>query len=522
MKAIRVVSTCLVLFGVAFMAACDLDYLNGALTSSTAASEFHYTWNTDRTIKWCLNAQEAIVWYEKYQYDAAGRVIQEQRYNPANVLQWSYLRQFDSQRTVEAYFNASDALVWYTVCRFDTSGMLTGTENYDGTGVLQYLAVTAWTGTNKTQETRYSGNPLALEWAVTYSYNADGKLTEQKNYGADGRLTGRLVHNWDSQGREIRQEGYGAQGLPAAARAGGAPAARPLAAAPRALALPDVPAAAVAPAATLTDLTLAVAWTRNWRYDEHGWFALAAGADYYPLNLVRSDDRLAGKLDTTLTWEQVGSYEGVPIKRITEKKTKYGNDVALDLKLGYDNWGWPNRLGLSGRAMLIPLDLTMAYNDDHTPKSLAAAQGDTPLYRLDFEYRTDVTITVAPPSNPWYSIDPFNFTPSILKAVRNYDGDGRELGKFTFDYDFDGQGGTRVNSLKALGNGQYSDNGRFELTFDLTAKKSFLTSYGPANNVVWHYEYGLDDALNRISEAKFDANGAIQAIESLDIATLFR
>jgi hypothetical protein len=516
MKTLRLITAFLVLAGLSLMAACDLEYLNGALSGSTAASEFHYKWNADRTIKWCLNTQEAVVWYEKYQYDSAGRVLVEQRYNPANILQWTYLRSFESQVAVEAYYNGSDALVWYTVCRLDAAGKTTATENYDGANVLQYLETTTWTNGLETRKARYSGSPLALEWAVTYDYDASGKVTEQKNYGSDGVLTGRLVHSWDSQGREIRQEGYGAQGLPSAARVGAA--ARPQTAAPRAPVLPAVPAAAVEPAATLTEATLDLAWTRDWRYDEHGWFALALGADKYPLNVARSDDRLAGKLDTTLSWEQVGSYEGVPIKRITEKKTKYGSDLALDLKLGYDSLGWPNTLGLSGKAMLMPLDFTMSYNENpHTPRSLAASQGDTPLYRLDFEYR-DITITVAPPSTPYVSIDPFNFTAGVLSAVKSYDGDGKYLGQYTFEYDFDGQGGTRISSLKADG----SDNGRFELTFDLAAKKSFLTSYGPSNNVVWHYEYGLDDALNRISEAKFDATGAIQAIDSLDIATLFR
>lgn len=497
------------------LSSCSLDFLNKAAKDNSTDTKSDYTViNSDKTRMDCFDGNDALKWYELYtpSKDAPDRT---QRYSAQGSLLWTYIYSYNSlgKPVVEAYYahsDSGDVLSWFTQYFYDAATeSLTITVNFDAASAQQWAEYRIFTASNKLSKVIQADLNNVIKSVEAYTYDAStDALIAYKTYGANQRLlsaTTYAVVDSSSEPKPVRAEFYtGADST--------SPAGRSLQAAflgskdvatggASDLVFPTLLAAPTPPVFTPVDANTILDTYILWNYDSHGSFKTTLGADNYPTQIVRSDDRLAEPVTIAAVWDAT-------YNRLISKTTSYGGTEVLKIGVSYSgneryaNGGWPvSELQFSGAGLLAPLRVGIDYNSFNVPSRITAEDfaSGSPLYYLEYEYENSGTkINV----DPGINLEPFSFAGKI-GTIKNYLGDGKYLGEYIFDYSQISK--LVISSWQAAGDYATSqneaDNGRFEIGYDTAGQAASFTSYNKNDGIVWQYQYTFADV-----QAVLDAN----------------
>lgn len=466
----------------ALLASCTFDFLNGD-DADEPAPVYHYTYNSDNTIMYCLDQDDVLQWSEHYTYDADGNKLSLQRLSPSDELQYSYLYDWENGlNTVKAYFDGTGALRWYDHSIYQ-GDLLVRLCEYDGNGELQWFAVYEYSGSGlKTQAARYDGDSALID-AFVWEYGAAETLVTEKSYDASGTLCAKVTHEWSVDGKETRRIVYE---LPPSTPG---EAARGI----TGLTLPTPPDPPAVPVLTLSDRELQVASRRFWFYDAYGATDVTTRADYLPTAIVREDARLAKAVTVALRYDEVG--------RILSKSTSYGDTEALRIVLTYASASGylVSHIESSGAAMLIPLEFDLTYDEAGLPTQVTIGYDTSVLFALSYDYN---------------EADPLTHTITVRE------GDGSLYGCYVFSVAGDflsGRIDVYTDEACTVSNGYYA------LAYNDDSQTVSFAAYSAAGDPVVQYQYGYEDLRGlgeqalMVAESKFgfqmdDVQGAYEGV----------
>lgn len=413
-----------------------------------------------------------LAYYEDH-YTESGRTVQLQRYAADGTFRYGYLYQYDGNghKTLAAYYDAASALRWYQAFMIQ-DGLIVASAEFDAAG--------------------------APQWGRRYEYGGGataGKPLKSARFDAAGLLSGGAEYAYDLSGREELVTAYGesdamgARALAPPAQLSAASAARVARnlAAPLKLnfIMPSVPVGYAFPDMPANFASLPVAGYGYTFYDEHGSSYVELRADWYPLKVSRTDDRIDRAVAVEAAWDASN--------RLIGKKSWYGSTLALELSLSYDASGYPASLSASGAAMLLPLryDLSYAESGVRVPVRLNVSSGGALLQY--FTYRYEGLDGIVLPSNPeeLRSLDPFAFLDGFAEAVvsiDHYDGDDTLIETFSFSRD--------GSSLRVdVKDGAGALSGYYLASYDPDGRMASLGSYNAAGLELWSNAFGYADAV---------------------------
>lgn len=458
------------------------------------------------------SAGGTLLYIVTYAYDADGNV--------------QVAATYDSDKVVDSFLVYSWEQVgtdWLKVRTLDCAadGSLKGAVvwDYDSAG-------------NRTLEAAYNADTSLAE-ASTWEYDAataDARLLTARTFDGRGNETARVVTTWDANGREAQRTWYGAAASASrAGSVGGAslvPAKADMAGSRQAddpdrqnvdsrleTGLPGytVPESVVLPDPVLANQSLAEVQHQFWRYDDYGSMWAILDQDWYPVELERTDSRLAALLgleavDYDITvhvavgWQDMPAIEipaelaaEIPVniefdKRPVSKVTTINGVEALNVTVHYaSSTGLPDFVSTSGAAMTVPLDFSLEYNDFWVPTKLTVLSSDATIMTFTYDYGSDAGVS-QPAKDPMAMLA---FARNV-HVIRNYVGvEAAEnlLQTFTFTYSNEGDNyQERVDVTDAAG----ASTGYFLVSFDANGLVGSIASHDATSALQWSYSYSYD------------------------------
>jgi hypothetical protein len=471
---------------VLLLSACDMSFITQDTDLTDEAALIEETTDlpggAGHRVSWYIQEGHVLQYYEDH-YVTDGKEVQIQRFSATNTLSYTYLMAYTGDnKTLLAYYSASNALVWYQAFTYTASNCVETIREYDAAN--------------------------ALQWAGKYAYGssaAPDKATVSATYASDFTLKAATITTFDATtGKPLEETSYA---LPeAAASIAEARSVSASGASPRALLALTAPTVPALPATwDLPDpatISLPVSGHSLWFYDPFGTTAVAFSAAWYPLSVKRSDDsRLTAPVTVDLSYDEQG--------RISGKTTRYGDVVALDATIEYEDASsfFPVRVDTTGRALYMPLVYDIAYDADHRPLTLTVSNADSVMARFDYEYAGPAVPTSVAALR---SIDPFQFMDSLLTAnlkIRQYDGDGILVETFNV---VPVENGVKVEVIWPDG----SQHGYYLALNDSSGQTISLAAYSAAGAQLWINSYGYAGAVEE-AQAQF---GRISEVIDVDLA----
>lgn len=451
------------LFAILSLVACNFDFLqnadlgleeNGYVTEEAIPGGIRYKHFT---------GSDVLKYYEDH-YLTDNRCVQIQRYSAQGQLQYTYAFAYDGdgRKSLMAYFDAASQLIWYQTFTYSDTELASITE-YKAGEIRQWVRLYDYDNTNPEE-------PLLTLHAV---------------FNSDLSLAGGFIIGYDA-GSPRQKTVYGSmtptRGLINASSR--ALLDLDLPALPDPASLPGVPTQAMLEALGISSRTF-------WFYDEFGTSEIQLDKDWYPLQVSRTDTRIAKTASLQLEWEA---------GRIKRKKSFYGTTLALDLTLAYTASGLPKTISSRGAALLLPLDYTFTYADTGLPEKIEVSNSGNLLQYFELSYSGDVPDLAGVQQR---GIDPFAWNDLLDQAgltISHYDGDNRLIQSFS---------AAKVDDTLRIEvrNPDSSLNGYYSLAYDVNGRAASLTAFDASAVRQWSYEYSYAEsdliALTGLDEADF-------------------
>ncbi len=513
---VRLSKLLLLMLGTAvFLAACTMDFLTETDddgNNENCPVEYVYEDTDGDGIddrKSALDCEENLLWWEKYVFNADENRTGVQRYLPKgetnnygdDSIQWTKLFDWDREYvSLEAYFLPTSTtppqndheLQWYSRFSYDISGNLLMKANYDARGQFQWFEAREYSDTgqvvNKARYTEAGPSSAEGEWFYTFEFDDQDRETLQKKY-LPGDLTTPTVTIPEAVSPQLQQGSAHAFDIPLPTSESLTP-------------LPDTPSFG-----SPETQGWALTWTKKTWHRENGQFSMKYDTGNKPLELELSSEELEGEIKIALAYDEKD--------RPKSKITTYQGTEVLNLGFDYTSAGLVEKVTTSGASLLVPLDYEITYDENNLPTRIDINKDDTTLQYFEYTYQS--TDTDGGPTIVDQYLDPLSFGGKVA-SITQYDGDGNQIGIYSFTYDdineeirieaqeYDNESDTYLSKgyfLIKLG----EENGPAD------GKPVVFSSYNKDDERVWYYEYEYDEEGNRIKEARYRVDEALNTEE---------